>query len=1375
MSQHNSKATESIFKDFVGKYSLSKTLRFELKPVGKTLENMRNRFGYDKELQTFLCDQKIEDAYRVLKPVLDRIHENFITASLESDEANRISFGSYLNFYRNRKDTKEKLFEGEEKKLRAEFSKCFFSAAEEFKKSAGKNAKKKDILKESGFKVLTEAGIMEYVRKNAEEFSDILPAEEIREHLKTFSGFFTYFSGFNQNRENYYATKDEKKTAIATRIVHENLPTFCENILIFEGRKSEYESVYEKLKSLGKILEMKDGETGEMKSCISISPEVFDISSFNAYLSQCGIETYNEAISNANFLINLYNYNQRQSDRKTELKSFKTLYKQIGCGKRGTFIEAIACERELEKKEVTDESLESLFRKAADAGKKYFLERSEDGIIRSISDLGRYLRERESFEGIYWSKVALNTISSRYLANWHELQDRLVSEKVFKKAEKGSDERAKIPEAIELGKLFSVIDADAPKEWRNEGAVFRSSIFEDFEGERGERNKRYKEVIAKSSSPSRALLGMILSDMEMSAEAFVSDAENVLGLASYSNENGKESIKPWLDSMLGAVRIAQYFDVRPDKVAKTKGDPMESELAEGLKTVLHSADADWFQFYDLTRNFLTKKPQDEAMKNKLRLNFGKGNLLNGWAETGAEKKAQYRGYILRNREKYFLGISTHDEFLSEEVFPDILSTDDTDTFYEKLVYKKLDWAKNIVGGQVYSAHSKKEYGVKRSFKEGKVALSEKEHVRFIQGLLQERYLKKYPTLQPLINEEMSSLENLKQSFLRLNVGGMGFVHIKKIAVECGNKLINKNKQSLFLFEISSKDCGKKATGKKNLHSIYWEYLFSKENLSKQTFDLGAFARVFHRKQNSALKEKKLKVGYEGKPWIIEKKRFTKYSSLIAENRIVSDDDGKAFFFHCPIKINREAPSYRETKFAVPVINKEVGKLLLSNESLMFLGIDRGEKHLAYYSLVDSKGKLVEQGTLNIPFLDKDGNRRIVRVIGVDGKEYLCRDYNELLEARAGDRDFARKNWKTIGTIKELKNGYISQVVRRIVDIAVERGAFIVLENLSVGFMRGRQKIEKSVYQKLELALAKKLNFLVDKSAKPGEIGSVTRALQLTPPVNTFSDIKNQFGIMLYVRANYTSQTDPLTGWRKTVYLKGGSEEHIRKEIQDAFEDIRFDGKDYVFEYVEKIDKGKAPLKSWALYSGINGKSLDRFRGKNTSGRWEIERYDVAKMLETLFSGYDKKRSIREQMEREMPLKKIEDDPRIAKYSAYEQLRFAIDLIQQIRNTGKEGDERDADFLQSPVRSANGEHFDSRVVADKERRGETISLPVSGDANGAYNIARKGILMAEHIRRDGYKVYISDDEWAVWLDSKEKWIEWMRKNEKDLKRKEKSAE
>lgn len=42
--------------------------------------------------------------------------------------------------------------------------------------------------------------------------------------------------------------------------------------------------------------------------------------------------------------------------------------------------------------------------------------------------------------------------------------------------------------------------------------------------------------------------------------------------------------------------------------------------------------------------------------------------------------------------------------------------------------------------------------------------------------------------------------------------------------------------------------------------------------------------------------------------------------------------------------------------------------------------------------------------------------------------------------------------------------------------------------------------------------------------------------------------------MLYTRANYTSQTDPLTGWRKTIYLKAGGD--IRDQIIQNFKDIR---------------------------------------------------------------------------------------------------------------------------------------------------------------------------------------------------------------------------
>lgn len=186
-----------------------------------------------------------------------------------------------------------------------------------------------------------------------------------------------------------------------------------------------------------------------------------------------------------------------------------------------------------------------------------------------------------------------------------------------------------------------------------------------------------------------------------------------------------------------------------------------------------------------------------------------------------------------------------------------------------------------------------------------------------------------------------------------------------------------------------------------------------------------------------------------------------------------------------------------------------------------------------------------------------------------------------------------------------------------------------MEDLNTGFKRGRQKIEKSIYQKFELSLAKKLNFVVDKSAKLGEVGSVTNALQLTPPVSNYGEIENQkqVGIMLYTRANYTSQTDPATGWRKTIYLKTGSEGNIKEQIVNNFSDIGFDGQDYFFRYSDKTGK------LWTLYSGKNGKSLVRFRGKRgiEKNEWSIEKIDIVSMLNGIFSGCDKNRSLLSQI------------------------------------------------------------------------------------------------------------------------------------------------
>ena len=84
--------------------------------------------------------------------------------------------------------------------------------------------------------------------------------------------------------------------------------------------------------------------------------------------------------------------------------------------------------------------------------------------------------------------------------------------------------------------------------------------------------------------------------------------------------------------------------------------------------------------------------------------------------------------------------------------------------------------------------------------------------------------------------------------------------------------------------------------------------------------------------------------------------------------------------------------------------------------------------MAFYSVIHAKtGQIVEQGTLNI-------------VNGVD--------YESKLRGKAETRLAARQNWDVIGNIKNLKDGYISQVVKKISDLVVQYNAVVVFEDLN---------------------------------------------------------------------------------------------------------------------------------------------------------------------------------------------------------------------------------------------------------------------------------------------------------------------------------------
>ena len=1100
------------------------------------------------------------------------------------------------------------------------------------------------------------------------------------EEKEAFKGFYTYFTGFNQNRENYYQT-DGKVTAVSYRIVDENLPKFCDNILVFQSKKEEYLQIWDVLEPTGKIVGnvIKD-RNGVSKVLVKIEANCFDISYFCNVLSQRQIDDYNEMIGNANFLVNLYNQHKGGEQGFVKLKGFKTLYKQIGCGKKENFVKSLN-----NNNEVLD-----VLDKANEAGLKYFSVDTTDEI--TLNKFIEYIKNAENFERIYISDVALNTISSKYFGNWWYLADKL---KFVKK------EKVKLPKVVSLGEFFTVLD--------REDIIWKDSIKED-----------KKNIIENSNlKNSQKLLEMLFADPLENAKKFLECADEILKMdvEKYQIDQNREKIREWLELPININRVLKYFAVREKDLMKVGGQSDE-KIAEYLKVLLNlerSYDLpDYFGWFDLVRNFLTKKVSDDVKENKLKLNFENAKLASGWDlnkevanfctifkdESDKKylaivaKKTDENGKLIYDNKVFEKDLKVGKNIISNPVF----EVNGDDLFY-KMEYKLLPGPNKMLPKVLFSkewiSENPTPENIKRIYKTGSFKKGDSFVLADLHELIDfyKSELRKYPSLNEsyqtmfgFIFSDTSKFESIDQFYSEVELQGykIGFVPVDKDKIL---KLVDDGK--IYLFEIKNQDSnlGKKDNHKQNLHTIYWNAVF---NNAFNKPKLNGKAELFYR---PAVKEDKMvkKVDKNGKE-ILENYRFFK----------------EKFLFHCPLTLNFCIKSKNFNNR----VNKE-----LANKDVSVLGIDRGEKHLAYYYLIDKNGKKIKSGSFN----------------EINGK-----DYNKLLEERAGERNEARKNWKTIGNIKNLKDGYISLVIREIVDLAVANNAVIVMEDLNTGFKRGRQKIEKQVYQKLELALAKKLNFLVDKTAKQGEIGSVEKALQLTPPVTNYGDIENkkQLGVMFYTRANYTSQTDPVTGWRKKIYIQAGSEENIKTQICDNFTEIGFDGGDYYFVYQDKDTK-----KSWKLWSGKDGKSLDRYRNipvyENSEKIWETRKQDVVEILDGVFEGWDKSGNLLDKiLDGEFELKKCSSE-----HTAWGSLKYAIDLIQQIRNTGIEiGDE---DFIVSPVRDESGKHFDSRIG------GGVVS---SGDENGAYNIARKGLIMLERIKQNPDKpdLYVKDTDWDEWL-------------------------
>lgn len=712
--------------------------------------------------------------------------------------------------------------------------------------------------------------------------------------------------------------------------------------------------------------------------------------------------------------------------------------------------------------------------------------------------------------------------------------------------------------------------------------------------------------------------------------------------------------------------------------------------------------------YNKVRNYIAKKPYSNE---KLKLNFQNPQFLGGWDKN---KEKDYRTVLLRKDGKYFLGIMEKGNNKIFDNFPE-----DAESSFEKMEYKYINGTSKYFSSKQINPQNPPENIKKYLSKDFDKKLMSKEQLIELIKYVCEEFIPNYPKLndeegKPYFNFNIKPYSEYRswKEFCDDIQRDAYRITLKNISEKYIRNLVKDGK--LYLFQIYNKDFSEYSKGTPNLHTLYFKMLFDERNLENVVYKLSGGAEMFYRK--ASIGDEDMVVHQKNQP-IENKNPDNVKKESVFDYDITKDKRYTKYQFqlHLPITLNYKAEGNG-------YINEDVRVALKQSNSNYVIGIDRGERNLVYACVVDTNGKLVEQLPLNEIKADNDYKT----------------DYHKLLDKREKEMDSARKSWKTIGSIKELKEGYISQVVHKICQLVIKYDAVIAMEDLNYGFMNSRKKVEKQVYQKFERMLTQKLNYLVDKKLEPTEMGGLLNAYQLT---NEASKVRKsrQDGIIFYIPAWLTSKIDPTTGFVNLLNPKYSSVT-ASKEFFNKFDEIKYNKDEDYFEFSFNYDNfpkcNSDFKKEWTICTF--GDRIKTFRDPENNNQFNSKSISLTQEFKNLFdnSGIDYTSNLKEQI--------LSKDDK----SFYKALIGLLSLTLQMRNSVSGNG--DIDYLISPVKNSSGEFYDSRNYDS------TSSLPCDADSNGAYNIARKGLWAVNQIKQaeDETKANISikNSDWLQYAQT-----------------------
>ena len=1267
-------------KELTGLYSLTKTIGVELKPVGKTQELIEAKKLIEQD------DQRAED-YKIVKDIIDRYHKDFIDKCLNCVKIKKDDLEKYVSLAENSNRDAED-FDNIKTKMRNQITESF----------------KKNPLFVGLFK--------------KELITNYLPnfvSEEERVVVNKFSKFTTYFDAFNDNRKNLYSG-DAKSGTIAYRLIHENLPMFLDNIASF-NKISET--------GVNKYFSDIENEFTAILYEMHLS-DLFQIDYFNNTLTQKKIDNYNYIVGAVNKAVNLY----KQQHKTVRVPLLKTLHKMI--------LSERVTPSWLPERFESDEEMLTAIKETYESLKDVLVGGNDDSLRNLLLNIDNF-----DLEHIYIANDSGLTSISQQIFGYYDtytlaIKDQLQRENPATKKQRENPATKKQRENPNLN------DDCIDKLYKKEGSFSIAYL---------NRLVDTKEHITINEY--YRLLGSYCREEGKRKDDFFKQIDGAYSdmLYLFSTEHGEiaqsDSDTAVVQQLLEAYKGLQRF-IKPLLGHGDEADK-DNEFDAKLRKVWDELDI-ITPLYDKVRNWLSRKIYNPE---KIKLCFeNNGKLLSGWSDnqTESDNGTQYGGYIFRKKNEigeydFYLGISTDAKLFRR----------DETICYEDGMYERFDYyhlkPTTLLGKSYIGNYGEDSNAVLSAFKnavtklhlEKKLVPKDNEKVPTYLKRLKQKYANFYQILMNDVNV-VDAYKSMKQHILatlaslirvpaaielaaqtdldidelideimNLPSESFGYFPVATAAIEEANK---REKKPLFLFKMSNKDLSyaaksseglRKSRGTENLHTMYLKALLG---MTQNVFSIGS-GMVFFRHKTKGLAETtarhKANEFIANKNKLNDKKKSIFAYGIVKNKRFTVDK----YLFKLSVKLNYSQPNNNKID-----VNSEVREIISNGGIKHIIGIDRGERNLLYLSLIDLKGNIVMQKSLNI--LKDDHNAKGT-------------DYKGLLTEREGERQDARRNWKKIANIKDLKRGYLSQVVHIISKMLVEYNAIVVLEDLNPGFIRGRQKIERNVYEQFERMLIDKLNFYVDKHKDINEVGGLLHAFQLTSEFKKFKKSEYQNGCLFYIPAWKTSKIDPATGFANLLDTRYTNADKAL-EFFRKFDAIRYneekDWFEFEFDYDKFTQKAHGTRTKWILCT--HGKRL-RFKRNSTRVQEVVVLTDEFKKI-LGEAGIDIHVNLKEAICNLEGKKNLEP------------LMQFMKLLLQLRNSKAGTDE---DYILSPVADENGIFYDSRSCGEQ--------LPENADANGAYNIARKGLMLIRQIKEakelDKVKFDISNKAWLNFAQQK----------------------